>query len=134
MTTFQLSNTHSINYLFHISFTLQNDNNILWEIYSTYTLSVRKRVIHTKKVYICFTKVYEYRIAYFPFHSVFLSVPFSVPRFSNTRKNTYTCVLAQSEVQSHIQYFSVSQRYSLLKAIAHGNKELIALQLDYKLS
>ena len=37
-----------INYLFHISFTLENDNTILWEIYSTYTLSVRQRLIHTK--------------------------------------------------------------------------------------
>ena len=43
-----------------------------------------RRVIHSKKVYICFTQVYVYGIAYFPFHSVFHSVPFSVPRFSNT--------------------------------------------------
>ena len=70
--------------MFHISFTLEYDNNILWEIYSTCTLSVRKRVIHTRTVYICFTQVYVYGIAYFPFHSIFLSVPFSVPRFSNT--------------------------------------------------
>ena len=40
-------------------------------------------VIQTKIVSICFTKgyVHVYRIAYFPFHSVFRSVPLSVPRF-----------------------------------------------------
>ena len=50
-----------------------------------------REVTHTKIVSKCFTKVYVYRIAYFPFHSVFLSVsfsvPFSVPRFSNTLLN-----------------------------------------------
>ena len=44
----------------------------------------KRRVIHTKTVYICFTEVYVYGIAYFPFHYVFHSVPFSIPRFSNT--------------------------------------------------
>ena len=38
-------------------------------------------------MYICFTQVCVYGIAYFPFHSVFHSVPFSVPRFSNTHKS-----------------------------------------------
>ena len=77
MTTFQLSNTHSIfvslrmiilfygEYIVHL--------HCQWE----------RRVIHTKIVYTCFTRVCIYGIAYFPFHSVFHSVPFSVSRFSN---------------------------------------------------
>ena len=61
----------------------------LWMIILSYVLFYlhcqwERRVIHTKIVYICFTQVCVYGIAYFPFHSVFHSVPFSVPRFSNT--------------------------------------------------
>ena len=51
-------------------------------------MSVGKTGDSYKDSYICFTQVYVYGIAYFPFHSVFHSVPFSVlftvPRFSNT--------------------------------------------------
>ena len=73
--------------LFHSSFTLENDNTILCWIYSTSTLSVGKTgdsYKDIKRVCICFTQVYVYGIPYFPFHSVFHSFPFSVPRFSNT--------------------------------------------------
>ena len=66
--------------LFRISFTLENDNIIYGEYIHC---QCERGVIQTKIVSICFTKgyVHVYRIAYFPFHSVFRSVPLSVPRF-----------------------------------------------------
>ena len=38
-----------------------------------------------ENVYICNTQKYVYHIVNFSFHFVFRSVPFSVPRFSNTK-------------------------------------------------
>ena len=62
-----------------------------------------RRVIHTKIVYICFTQVYVYGIEYFPFHSVFHSVLFSVPRFSNTRTVQLIKHISLRVVTMHIQ-------------------------------
>ena len=53
-------------------------------------------MIHTKIVYICFTQVDVYGIAYFPFHSVPYSVPFFVPRFSNTYGFAQMCLLIET--------------------------------------
>ena len=92
--------------MFRISFTLENDNTILWWIYRRVHLYCQweRRVIHIKIVYniiTCFTQVYAYGIAYFPFHSGFHSVPFSVLRFRNTRYQ-YTLMCEDINVYNHI--------------------------------
>ena len=52
--------------------------------------------LYKENVYICNTQeyVHVYHIAYFPFHSFFRSVPFSVPRFFfSSFKNVFRIVM-----------------------------------------
>ena len=96
MTTFQISErTLSICIIFPLPLTM------IIRFYGEYIVHLhcqwKRRVIHTKTVYICFTQVYVYGIAYFPFHSVFHSVPYSVLRFSNTFRTRLTMVKPKAD-------------------------------------
>ena len=79
------------------------------------------RVIHTKIVYICFTQAYVYGIAYFPFHSVF----HSVPRFNNTRVKRYWMVKIFSNTNILTLTFDLNNRVHLfsrsIQCIMFGN-------------
>ena len=98
--------------MFHIFFTLENDNIIFYGVYIVHIhCHCERGVIHTKIVSKCYTKVYVYRIAYFPFHSVFLSVSFSVPRFSNTK-----------QTPAQIVHFSSPSRTQAVKNLAHSSQ------------
>ena len=75
---------------FHISFTLENDNTILWWICIVHLhCQCEWGVIHTKIVYmfsanICISH-HKFSVSFrFPFRSVLLTIPFSIPHFSNT--------------------------------------------------
>ena len=106
-------------YFFHISFTLENDNTVLWWIYSKSTLSVGKTGDSCNySVYTFYTGIriwkYIFSVSFrFPFRSVFHSVPFSVPRFSNTPFSmtiTYICINDQVSRSS----FSWAQNFNIL--------------------
>ena len=76
--------THTL-YFFHIYFTLR----MIILIYGEYIVHLHFHIVIGKdRWFIQRNYIYVYDIAYFPFHSVFHSFPFSVafsiPRFSNT--------------------------------------------------